>query len=268
MDVRTELENISNIKQGTKEDGYEYTVRLAETIDRELPDEAFESLSDSAKSWMNKAITSYKTQTKLPEFPSVIKTESTESTTMEPLSEPLKTLINTLDHIDITNVNPVSTPTKGELNKLVVANLVTELKPKRVKKVKVKKTSSDDPSSSSDIRDIICQNYSLSLPEIEAVLTEKKIPFKSDLVRNVLAYMTATTKTLNKLGLLKNPTFKGASESEKLRELICANPTLGVKEIQQAVIEQGIDCNKATVSVSFYHIRSAIQTLKKFDMIK
>lgn len=269
MDVRTELETVSNIKQGTKEDVYEYTVRLAETIDRELPDAAFESLSDSAKSWMNKAITSYKSNQKLPELP--VATTQTDAPVSQTTSVGLGVTTGRMSS-DAPNISAMlrhiaDTPSKEELGKVVAKALVSDLTKKPAKKVKVKKPISLTPSSSSDIRDVICQNYSLPLSEIEKVLTEKKIPFKSSLVRNVLAYVVSTIKTLNKLGLLKNSTLKGSSESERLRELICTNPTLGVAQIQTLVKESGINCNPATVSVMFYHIKATRTTLKKFDMV-
>jgi hypothetical protein len=293
MDIRTELENAVNIKQGKKEDIKEYTVRLAETVDREASDATFYALSPEAQAWMDKALTNYKTHQKLPvlpDYPEEVKNAmalaSQTATVTQPVPGPVNALLNTLASLDQTKlkaalskettpetVKPVltsfdiETPNfKEELNKVVIGKLAAELKPKKVKKVKVKKVA-EGPSSSADIRDVICQNYNLPLSEIEKILTEQNIPFQHHLVRNVLAYVVSTIKTLNSLGLLKNSSLKGLSESARLRELICVNPTWSISEVKQAVIDQKIGCNKATVSVMFYHIKGTISTLKKLGMV-
>lgn len=247
MDIRTELENVVKIRQSTKENDYEYTVRLAETVDRETSDDAFNALSDDAKKWMNTAITSYKTRKKLPDLPQSSTTEVEAPKTEAPV--------------------PVSPTTKEELSIRVIQDLASELKPTPTpKKEKVKKVV-DEASSSSGIREIICQNYTLPLAQIEKLLTERNIPFKPSLVRNVYAYVVSTIKTLNELGLLKQGIVKGASDSAKLRELICNNSGLGVSEIQKLVVERGINCNSATVSVIYYHIKATLKTLRTAKMI-
>lgn len=291
MDIRTELENAVNIKQGKSEDIKEYTVRLAETVDREASDATFYALSAEAQAWMDSALTNYKTHQRLPalpDYPEEVKNEMTlasqNATGTKPVSGPVNALLNTLASLDQTKLKaalsketsapakPIlasfdaETPTKEDLSKLVIGKLAAELKPKKVKKVKVKKVA-EGPSSSADIRDVICQNYNLPLSEIEKILTEQNIPFQHHLVRNVLAYVVSTIKTLDSLGLLKNSSLKGLSESARLRELICVNPTWSISEVKQAVIDQKIGCNKATVSVMFYHIRSTIQTLRTLGMV-
>ncbi len=243
MDVRTELENVVKISQGREEDAYEYTVRLAETVDREATDETFNALSDGAKEWMNKAITSYKTHKKLPNLPKVVNTEAPK------IESPV-----------------VSQEIKEELSKTVIASLAEDLKPAKKEKVLTEKAV-PETSSSSDIREIICQNYTMPLSMIEALLTERNITFKKSLVRNVYAYVVSTIKTLSELGLLNQGIPKGPSDSEKLRQLICTNSTASVSEIQKLVVEQGINCNPQTVSVIYYHIKATLKTLKAARMI-
>lgn len=261
MDIRTELEKAVNIKQGTSEGAYEYTIRLAETVDREANDSIFEALSAEAKDWMNKAISSYKSRQRLPELPVNVTSVAEEPTILGVTTGRIQS--ETPNESNTPKV--VVTKSKEEINKIAAVAVANEISPKPTKKVKVKKIVTG-PSSSSDIRDIICQNYDKSLAEIEKVLLAKNIQFKSSLVRNVYAYVTSTIRTLDTLGLLKVAT-KGASDSAKLRELICTNTNMSVAQIQQEVINRKINCNPNTVSVIFYHVRATLKTLKTTGMI-
>jgi hypothetical protein len=272
MDIRAELESIVNINQGVKENDYEYVVRLAETVDREATDDTFEALSKEAKDWMNKAITSYKTKQKLPELPGVKVYAATAKAApvdpkhpAKPLSPSVNAVLNTLASLDQTKLKKALSPAPAvteELNKTIIADLVSELTPP----VEVE-TEKVDEGASSVIREIICQNYNMPLSGIQAILKEKNIPFKPSLVRNVLAYVGSTIKTLDSLGLLKNSSLKGQSDSAKLRELICSNPTFTVAQIKNLVTEKGINCNKNTISVMYYHIKATRLTLKKLGMV-
>lgn len=259
MDIRTELEEVVNIRQSKIEKIGEYTVRLVETVNRELDDAVFDALSKEAQEWMNTATKAYMAHQKLPSLPEIIQ---------QAFEKPLEGTIT--DRIQSAIPNEGGKPHRNlmptDLNKAVLDAFKVDMKPpKKEKKIKIIKKS--EPSTSSLVRDVIATNHTANIEQINKILVEKKIAHNPSAVRGVYSYVVGTMKTLDKLGLLKNTKIKGVSDSARLKELICCSPTASLVDIQKEAVDQGIKCSNSTIEVVYYHVKITLETLRKLGMV-
>lgn len=169
MEVMNELEDLVSIRKGLNESDIEYLTRLVETVDSYLGDNEykFKKLSENTQIWLNNAIISYNKSLKEKTpivFPSI---PAIPSEVVEVLSQDLK-----------VEIGP--TPTEPVTENLTKKKPVTTL-----------------------IREVICKNRLLSLPEIKEIISKQNIACKSSTVDLVYSDTRATLKVLESLGMLK-----------------------------------------------------------------